>query len=116
MTEKVPTDATRPMTRHAITARVCPGLRRNCRATYFTSMATGPGSRAAANPRRSRRVWKDAWLSTPLRWLVRKVNAPIVVAPDLAKREPAVAEVVLGRSRAHCRSEALPRVVILYFS
>jgi hypothetical protein len=65
MTEKVPTDATRPTTKQAITARVCPGLRSNCRATYFRSMATVPGSRvAAANPRRSMYFWKDARLST----------------------------------------------------
>src|SRR5687767_10188775 len=52
MTEKVPTDATRPTTRpttrQAMTATVCPGLRSNCRATYFESMATVPGSRVAA--------------------------------------------------------------------
>ena len=48
------------MTKQAITARVCPGLRSSCRTTYFKSMATVPGSRvAAAKPRRSMRFWQD---------------------------------------------------------
>ena len=102
MTEKVPTDATRPMTRQAITARVCPGLRSNCRATYFRSMATVPGSRvAAANPRRSMRFWKDARLSTiqyarghekltPRLWRrpIRISSTPVKTRNDSRRRSP----------------------------